>query len=182
MVRWLLATVVAVALGAGSTFAAVAKTARPSLQSASVSKEAAMNSIIAQVVQAEDDLLSSLRSGDLARGVGMHLNSPEYRNIWNGEMETYSELSTRIAAARDNGLASIDYHVASRDLFVLDESNVMATLVATETTHMSNGASKSSGRTIISILWRKVEGRWRLGYLHASEQPQSVASPVLKEK
>jgi len=35
-----------------------------------------MNDIEAQVIQAENDLLGSLRSGDLARGVGMHLNSP----------------------------------------------------------------------------------------------------------
>jgi len=141
-----------------------------------------MNSIETQVIQAENDLLGSLRSGDLARGVGMHLNAPEYRNIWNGEMKTYSELSTRIAAAREKGLASIDYQVASREMFILDESNVMATLVATETTRMKTGESKTSGRTIISILWRKIDGKWRLGYLHASEEPQGIANPVWKEK
>ena len=112
----------------------------------------------------------------------MHLNSPEYRNIWNGEMKTYSELSARIAAAMQKGLASIDYQVASRDLSVLDESNVMATLVATETTHMNTGESKTSGSTIISILWRKIDGKWRLGYLHASEEPQGDANPVWQEK
>jgi len=51
-------------------------------------QEEGMNSIETQVIQAENDLLGSLRSGDLARGVGMHLNSPEYKNIWNGEMKT----------------------------------------------------------------------------------------------
>jgi len=112
----------------------------------------------------------------------MHLNAPEYRNIWNGEMKTYSELSTRIAAAREKGLASIDYQVASREMFILDESNVMATLVATETTRMNTGEAKTSGSTIISILWRKIDGKWRPGYLHASEEPQGVANPVWKEK
>jgi len=137
-----------------------------------------MNEIETQVIQAENDLLDSLRSGDLARGVGMHLDSPEYRNIWNGEMKTYSELSTRIAAAMEKGLSSIDYQVAGREMFILDESNVMATLVATETTHMNTGESKTSGRTIISILWRKVDGKWRLGYLHASEEPQGTTNPI----
>ena len=141
-----------------------------------------MNEIEMQVTQAENDLLGSLRSGDLARGVGMHLNAPEYRNIWNGEMKTYSELSTRIAAAREKGLASIDYQVASREMFILDESNVMATLVATETTRMTTGESKTSGRTIISILWRKIDGKWWLGHLHASEEPQGAANPVWQEK
>jgi len=85
----------------------------------------------------------------------MHLNAPEYKNIWNGEMKTYSVLSTRIATGREKGLASIDYQVARREMLILDESNVMAALVATETTRMMTGESKMSGRTIISILWRK---------------------------
>ncbi len=140
-----------------------------------------MNEIEAQVLQAEHELLGSLRSGELARGVGMHLNAPEYRNIWNGEMKTYRELSARIAMAREKGLASIDYQVASREMFILDESNVLTTLVATETTRMKTGESKTSGRTIISILWRKIEGKWWLGYLHASEEPQGAGNPVWKE-
>jgi hypothetical protein len=141
-----------------------------------------MNEIEMQVIQAENELLGSLRSGDLVRGVGMHLNSPEYRNIWNGEMQTYSELSTRIATARQKGLSSIDYQVSSREMFILDESNVMATLAATETTHMNTGESKTSGRTIISILWRKIDGKWWLGYLHASEEPQDAANSAWQEK
>jgi hypothetical protein len=141
-----------------------------------------MNEIETQVLQAENDLLASLRSGDLTRGVGMHLNAPEYKNIWNGEMKTHSELSARIATAMEKGLASIDYQVASREMFMLDDSNVLATLVATETTHMKTGESKTSGRTIISILWRKIEGKWWLGYLHASEEPQGNPNPVWQEK
>ncbi|OGO31722.1 MAG: hypothetical protein A2136_10715 [Chloroflexi bacterium RBG_16_54_11] len=141
-----------------------------------------MSEIETQVIQAENDLLGSLRSGDLARGVGMHLDSAEYRNIWNGEMKTHSELSTRIAMAVEKGLSSIDYQVASREMFVIDQSNVMATLVAIETTRMNTGESKTSGRTIISILWRKIDGKWCLGYLHASEEPQGTANPAWKEK
>jgi len=47
---------------------------------------------------------------------------------------------------------------------------------------MNTGESKTSGRTIISMLWRKIDGKWWLGYLHASEEPQEVANPVWKEK
>jgi hypothetical protein len=141
-----------------------------------------MNEIETQVIQAENELMDSLRSGDVARGVGMHLNSPVYRNIWNGEMKTYSELSSRIAMAMEKGLSAIDYQVASREMFILDEANVMTTLVATETTHMKSGESNTSGSTIISILWRKIKGKWWLGYLHASEEPQGAANPVWKEE
>lgn len=136
-----------------------------------------MTEIETQITQAETDLLGALRNGELARGVGMHLNVPEYRNIWNGEMKTYAELSARIAAAKQQGLASIDYQVANRAMFVLDEANVIATLVATETIRMTTGESKTSGKTIISILWRKVDGKWWLGYLHATEEPEGVANP-----
>ena len=141
-----------------------------------------MNEIEIQVTQAENELLGFLRSGDLPSGVGMHLNAPEYRNIWNGEMKTYSELSTRVTTAMQKGLASIDYQIASREMFILDDSNVMATLVATETTRMLTGESKMSGRTIISILWRKIDGKWWLGYLHASEEPLTSANPAQQEK
>lgn len=141
-----------------------------------------MNEIETQIIQAENELMGSLRSGDLMRGVGMHLNSPEYRNIWNGEMKTFNELSARIALAMEKGLSSIDYQVASREIFILDESNIVATLVATETTHMNTGESKTSGKTIISILWRKIDGKWWLGYLHASEEPQDSANSVWQEK
>lgn len=133
-----------------------------------------MNEIESQVIQAEDDLLAALRGGDLLRGVEMHLDSPEYKNIWNGEMKTYGELRTRIAAGMAKGLASIDYQVTGREMFILDQTNVMATLVVTETTRMKTGDSMTSGKTVISILWRKIDGKWRLGYLHASEEPEST--------
>jgi hypothetical protein len=99
-----------------------------------------------------------------------------------GEMKTYSELSERIAMAKEKGLASIDYRVASREMLILDDSNVMATLVATETTHMKTGESKTSGTTVISILWRKIDGKWWLGYLHASEEPQETGNPIWKHQ
>ena len=137
-----------------------------------------MEEIRRQVIQAEAELLDALRYGELIRGVGMHLNSPDYRNIWNGEMKTYAELHSRISAAMEKGLRSIDYQVASREIAILDDSNVMTTLEARETTHMENGDAETSGKTIVSILWRKLNGKWWLGYLHASEEPQVEASGV----
>ena len=128
------------------------------------------------VLQAEHDLLSSLRKGEVLKGVGMHLNSPDYRNIWNGESKTYDELRSRITTAIANGLASIDYQVASREMCILDDANVLTTLEAIETTHLQNGESKTSPMTVISILWRKIDGKWWLGYLHASEKPDEEDS------
>jgi len=103
-------------------------------------------------------------------------------DIWNGEMKTYEALRSHIAKAIDNGLVSIDYQVASRETCILDSSNVLTTLEATETTHMKNGVSKTSAMTVISILWRKVDAEWRLGYLHASEEPNEAATPLSKNR
>ena len=33
-----------------------------------------------------------------------------------------------------------------------------------------------------SILWRKIDRKWWLGYLHASEEPQEVTKPVWKDE
>ena len=52
--------------------------------------------IKSEILQAENELLTALRSGELIKGVSMHLNSPDYRNIWNGEIKTYDMLETRI--------------------------------------------------------------------------------------
>ena len=111
-----------------------------------------MNEIETQVIQAENDLLGSLRSGDLARGVGMHLNAPEYRNIWNGEMKTYSELSTRIATAMEKGLSSIDYQVASREMFILAVCRREKLMVAWVLTSTSFSRSRRPAKAYIGVL------------------------------
>jgi hypothetical protein len=136
---------------------------------------------IDEVLQAENELLNALRSGELLTGVAMHLDSPDYRNIWSGELKTYDQLRSRIEAAIGAGLVSIDYRVSDREVYVLDGSNVITTLTATETTHMRDGQSTTDPTTIISILWRKINTKWRLAYLHASEKPADPSNPVWKD-
>jgi hypothetical protein len=128
------------------------------------------NEIIqSEVMQAETNLLTALREGELLKGVSMHLNSPGYRNIWNGEVKTYEMLEGRIKAGLEKGLKSIDYNVQSRDFNFINSDNVLETLSVTETTTMENGSSTTSGITAVSILWQRIDNHWRLGYLHASE-------------
>ena len=141
-----------------------------------------MKEIETEVIEAENALLGALKSGDLEKGVAMHLNSPEYRNIWSGEMKTHDQLEATIAKAKEKGLSSIDYQVTDREFLVVNDENVLTTLTATETTHMNTGEEKTSGKTIISILWQKIEGEWKLGYLHASEEPQGDTNPVWKNE
>ena len=128
--------------------------------------------IRAEVLQAENDLLTALREGELLKGVSMHLNSPGYRNIWNGDVKTYEMLETRIKAGLEKGLKSIDYQVQSRDFNLIDSDNVLETLSVTETTMMRDGSSATSGITAVTILWQRIDNQWRLGYLHASELPK----------
>ena len=128
--------------------------------------------IKSEVMQAETDLLTALREGELLKGVSIHLNSPDYRNIWNGEIKTYDMLEARIKMGIEKGLKSIDYKVQSRDFGFINSDNVLETLTATETTAMMDGSSATAGITAITILWQKINNNWRLGYLHASELPK----------
>ena len=128
--------------------------------------------IKSEILQAENQLLTALRSGELIKGVSMHLDSPDYRNIWNGEIKTYDMLKTRIKKGMEKGLKSIDYNVQSRDFIFINNDNVLETVTATETTSMKDGSSVTSGVTAISILWQRIDNNWRLGYLHASELPK----------
>ena len=127
-----------------------------------------------EVMQAEASLLTALREGELLKGVSMHLNSPEYRNIWNGEVKTYDMLATRIKLGIEKGLKSIDYQVQSRDFSFINSDNVLETLSVTETTTMQDGSSVTSGVTAVTILWQRVDNHWRVGYLHASELPKEA--------
>ena len=122
--------------------------------------------------QRENELLTALRSGELIKGVSMHLNYSDYRNIWNGEIKTHDMLETRIKTGMEKGLKSIDYNVQTRDFMFIDFDNVLETLTATETTSIKDGSSETSGVTAISILWQRINNNWRLGYLHASELPR----------
>ncbi len=128
--------------------------------------------IKSEVMQAETNLLTALREGALLKGVSMHLNSPDYRNIWNGEIKTYDMLETRIKMGIEKGLKSIDYKVQSRDFSFINSDIVVETLTATETTTMGDGGSTTSGITAVTILWQRIDNNWRLGYLHASELPK----------
>ena len=128
--------------------------------------------IKSEILQAENQLLTALRSGELIKGVSIHLNSPDYRNIWNGEIKTYDMLKTRIKTGMEKGLKSIDYNVQSRDFIFINNDNVLETVTATETTSMKDGSSVTSGVTAISIFWERIDNKWRLGYLHASELPK----------
>ena len=128
--------------------------------------------IKAEVMQAEDNLLTALRQGELVKGVSMHLNSPGYRNIWNGEIKTFNDLETRIKMGMEKGLKSIDYKIQTREFNFINADNVLETITATETTTMSDGNSATSGVTAISILWQRIDTIWKLGYLHASELPK----------
>jgi len=128
--------------------------------------------IQSEVMQAETTLLTALREGEFLKGVSMHLNSPDYRNIWNGDVKTYDMLETRIKAGIEKGLKSIDYQVLSRDFSFINSDNVLETLSVTETTTMKDDSSVISGMTAVTILWQRIDGKWRLGYLHASELPK----------
>ena len=128
--------------------------------------------IKSEVMQAETSLLTALREGELLNGVSMHLNSPDYRNIWSGEVKTYDMLEAQIKAGLEKGLKSIDYEVQSRDFNFINSDNVLETLSVTETTTMGDGSSATSGITAVTILWQRIDNTWRLGYLHASELPK----------
>lgn len=128
--------------------------------------------IQSEVMQAETNLLTALREGELLKGVSMHLNSPDYRNIWDGEVKTYAMLEARIKMGIEKGLKSIDYRVQSRDFNFINSDNVLETLSVTETTAMRDGSSATSGITAVTILWQRIDNHWRLGYLHASELPK----------
>ncbi len=128
--------------------------------------------IKAEVQNAENELLGLLRSGEIKKGVAMHRNTKDYRNIWSGEIKTREMLEERINMGLEAGLKAFDYQVKSREFMIIDSMNVMETLTAIPVSVMVSGDSIADPLTTISILWQKAEGKWWVGYLHASEWPK----------
>jgi hypothetical protein len=126
-------------------------------------------SIRTEVESAEKNLLNLLREGKLPEGVAIHLDDPSYHNIWNGEDKTFAQLEARIRKGIENGLVALDYRVTGREYIFINPEHVIQTLQATDTTTFRSGEPIISNPTVISILWKKVDGNWRLAYLHASE-------------
>ncbi len=125
-----------------------------------------------EVMYAEANLLTALRQGDLMKGVSMHLNSPYYRFIWNGEIRTYEILEAHIKMGMENGVRFIDYNVQSRYFNFINSDTVLETFTATETINMADGSSATSGQSAVTILWQRIDNEWRVGYLHGSELPK----------
>jgi hypothetical protein len=128
--------------------------------------------ILSEIMQAENNLFTALSQGELMKAVSMHINSPDYRQIWNGEVMTYEELKARVKTGIENGLRSFDYKVKNRDFNFINTDNVLETLSVFETTIMSDGSSTTSRLTAVAILWQRVDNTWYLGYVHGSELPK----------
>jgi hypothetical protein len=140
----------------------------------SINNKMDSNKIKSEIMQAESDLFHALREGELIKAVSMHRDSPDYRQIWNGQVMTYGELETRVKTGIENGLRSFDYQVKNRDFNLINADNVLETLFVFETTIMADGSSSTSRLTIVSILWQRFDNTWRLGYVHGTELPKKT--------
>ena len=128
--------------------------------------------IKSEIMEAENNLFTALRQGELMKAVSMHINSPDYRQIWNGQVMTYEELETRVKVGIEKGLRSYDYDVQNRDFNFINADNVLETLSVFETAKMADGSSSTSGLIAVSILWKHFDNKWRLGFVHGSELPK----------
>ncbi len=126
-----------------------------------------------EVEEAEGRLLGLLREGQLIEGVAIHLDDPSYHNIWDGEDKTHDMLEQLIRQGMEKGMTRIDYQVSRREYLFINKEHVLQTLYSRDKTFMKSGEIIVSRPTVISILWKKLQGEWRLAYLHASEKPKS---------
>ncbi|HLF45984.1 MAG TPA: nuclear transport factor 2 family protein [Chitinophagaceae bacterium] len=128
--------------------------------------------IKSEIMQSENNLFTALRQGELMKAVSMHINSPDYRQIWNGQVMTYEVLKARVKTGIEKGLKSFDYQVLNRDFNFINTDNVLEILSVYETTIMADGSSSTSRQTAVSILWQRIDDTWRIGYVHGSELPK----------
>lgn len=126
--------------------------------------------ILKQVMDAEAQVLSALREGDMSLNV--HLNSPDYRNISNGEILTYETHKARAESWAELGIKSYDFEVQNRDFNIINEANVIETMSGKATLKKADGSSLPPNFTVFTFLWQYVDGTWKFGYLHSSSPPK----------
>ncbi len=129
--------------------------------------------IKSEIIQTETNLITLYKQGEFMKALSIDLNSPDFRCIKNGKIETYEALETRYKKMVDEKrLKNMDYKVASRDFNFINADNVLVTLSINLTIIMSDGNTLMQGPIAETILWQRIDNNWQLGYYHASELPK----------
>lgn len=127
--------------------------------------------IKSEIIQTENNLLETYRQGDFMKALNIEVESPDFRAIVNGRIDNYSTLAERYKKISDGKLVkSLDYQIENQDFNFINSDNVLVTLKVKLTTTMNDGMAitKPLAET---ILWQRIENKWRLGHYHATEIP-----------
>ena len=127
--------------------------------------------IKSEIIQTENDLLETYRQGDFMKALTIEVESADFRAIVNGRIDNYSTLAERYKKiTADKLVKSIDYQIENQDFNFINADNVLVTLKEKLVTTMIDGnvISKPLAET---ILWQRIENKWRLGHYHATEIP-----------
>ena len=130
--------------------------------------------IKSEIIQTENDLLETYRLGDFMKALAIEVESPDFRAIVNGRIDNYSTLAERYKkVTADKLIKSMDYQIENQDFNFINADNVLVTLKVKLLTTMSDGnvISKPLAET---ILWQRIENKWRLGHYHATEIPSET--------
>jgi hypothetical protein len=127
--------------------------------------------IKSEIIQTENELLKTYRQGDFLKALTIEVESPDFRAIVNGRIDNYSTLAERYKkVAADKLVKSLDYQIENQDFNFINSDNVLVTLKVKLTTTMSDGTAitKPLAET---ILWQRIDNKWKLGHYHATEIP-----------
>ena len=127
--------------------------------------------IKAEIVQTLNQLLDTYRQGDFMKALAIEVESPDFRAIVNGKIDNYSTLTERYKKLTAGKLVkSMDYQIETQDFNFINADNVLTTLKVKLITTMNDGTinTKPLAET---ILWQRIDNKWKLGHYHATEIP-----------
>ena len=132
--------------------------------------------IRSEIIQTENGLLEAYRQGDFMKALAIEVESADFRAIVNGRIDNYSTLAERYKkVTADKLVKSMDYQIENQDFNFINDDNVLVTLKVKLVTTMSDGNvfSKPLAET---ILWQRIDNKWKLGHYHATEIPGDNSS------
>ncbi len=121
-----------------------------------------------EVAKSESLLFSFLHEGKINDVLAMHINNAEYKNIFNGDARSYSKMDSVFKTRKANGIKAYNYQVDKRDFMIIDKECVLETIWGVSTVVSDSVNLNSSSPNIVTFLWKKVDNKWMIAYIHGS--------------
>lgn len=124
--------------------------------------------ITKEVTESEKQMFSLFKSGKISDAFARHRNTPDYRNIVNGNCRTFMQMDSTFKNNSLNNIKAYEYEVLERDFLIIDNANVIETIKSNRKLISKTDSIIETKQSILSLFWTKENSAWNVSYIHSS--------------